>query len=514
VNFLQEVYARLQAGGETPVMRHGPAGVQARELLAAAQRARPFLRASGIGPGDRVVLYGDNSAHWTALDLAVAWEGALVVPLFGRLGAEDIAVMISDCGPSLVLCDTDDRLAAVERVRSRTSGSARFADAVEAGSGDDVGEPVPREADDPVRVVYTSGTSGRPKGVVLTAGGVDFVLARTDARLERLVRGLRGQERVFHYLPFCFAGSWILMLNALRRGALLTLCADLKKLGDELHAADPHYCLNVPLVLERVRRGVEELVGGRGGLVAWLWRRPLLARWLLNPAIRRQLAPSLRAFICGSAPLAEETQRFFQRLGMPVLQVYGLTETTAICTMDEPGDAVPGRVGRAIDGCEMKKAGDGEILVRGPNVFRGYWGRAPHEGWLATGDIGDRDEQGRWRVMGRKKNLIVLASGHNVAPEPLEQRLRLALPDSPAVVVVGDGRPALGALVFGTVRQTDVEAVLDAQEGRVPDHHRVRRFAVIEDEPAPGNGLLTANGKLRREAVEERYRDRIEEMFR
>ncbi len=511
MNFWQEIFSSLRAGGEQPVLRDGPVGVQARELFQAAQRARMFLRASGVAKGDRVVVCGDNSARWAAIDLAIGWEGALAVPVYGRLDAKGIADMVRDCQPTLILCDTDELMETVDRDPDQRAGIARFADATATG---DPGEPVALDDSDPVRIVYTSGTSGQAKGAVLTLGNVDFVLRRTSERLDELMEGHEGQERVYHYLPCCFAGSWILMLTALQRGALLTLCGDVEKLGEEIHTADPHYFLNVPLVLDRVRRGIEELIRSQGGFASWIWRRPWLARWLLYPAIRRQLAPSLRAFICGSAPLSEETQEFFARMKMPVMQVYGLTETTAICTMDEPDSVVPGRVGKAIDGCEMKTGEDGEIMVRGPNVFPGYWGRPPHEGWLATGDIGEADTHGNWRIVGRKKNLLVLTSGHNVAPEPLEERLQLALPGGPRVVIVGHGKKHLSALVFGSLRSSDIEPVLAAIEPQLPDHQRIRKFAVIDETLSTDSGLLTANGKLRRAAVCEHYGPRIEEMYR
>ena len=159
-----------------------------------------------------------------------------------------------------------------------------------------------------------------------------------------------------------------------------------------------------------------------------------LAGLLIFPSIRKRMGPNLRALICGSAPLARETQLFFMMLGIRVLQVYGLTETTAICTMDDPQRVEPGRVGPAIPGIEMKIAEGGEIIVRGPNIFPGYWRRPEQsatvlrEGWFHTGDQGDVDAQGNWRITGRIKNLIILNSGHNIAPEPIEEELFRAIP--------------------------------------------------------------------------------------
>src|ERR1700721_2743035 len=208
----------------------------------------------------------------------------------------------------------------------------------------------------------------------------------------------------------------------------------------------PAYFLNVPTLLERVRAKITETIQKRGGFAAfvfsraqqgyirqqnnetrgldslWLW----LARRVMFPEIRKSIGPKLKALICGSAPLSIETQLFFMMLGIPVLQVYGLTETTAICTMDDPEAAVvPGRAGPAISGVEMKIVENAEIVVRGPNIFPGYWNRPEEtakvlrEGWFHTGDQGEGDANGDWKIVGRIKNLIILGSGHNIAPSRL-----------------------------------------------------------------------------------------------
>jgi long-chain acyl-CoA synthetase len=357
--------------------------------------------------------------------------------------------------------------------------------------------------------VYTSGTSSEPKGAVFNLGNVDFMLPRVLGRVAEVMGGPARGERVFHYLPCCFAGSWILMLTCLARGTELVFCTDLEKLKEEMRAADPHWMLNVPLLLERMRAGIEQQLGGAGGPKAWLWRRTF-GRRILAPLVRRRIAPSLRALICGSAPLSEETQRFFMMLGLPVLQVYGLTETTAICTMDRPGAVMPGRVGSAVDGCAMKVDGNGEIHVRGPNVFPGYWGREPQGGWLATGDLGDVDAEGRWKIVGRAKYVIVLASGHNVPPEPIEERLSVT-GELGQVMLVGHGRKFLGLLVGGDKGNADL--AIAAANKDLPHYKQVRAFRrcppfTVEE------GLLTANGKLRRDAILARHDALIEEMYR
>ena len=229
----------------------------------------------------------------------------------------------------------------------------------------------------------------------------------------------------------------------------------------------------MPALLERFRSRIEENIQKGAGWIAGIYTRAkreyfaggaaassavdrlclAFANAAIFPNIRKRIGPNLKALICGSAPLARETQLFFKMIGIPVLQVYGLTETTAICTMDDPRRVEAGRVGPAIPGMEMKVADNGEILVRGPNIFPGYWQRpaataqALEDGWFHTGDQGEADASGNWRITGRLKNLIILSSGHNVAPEPLEETLAARLPEAQQVVLVGNQRAFLSALI-------------------------------------------------------------------
>jgi long-chain acyl-CoA synthetase len=236
--------------------------------------------------------------------------------------------------------------------------------------------------------------------------------------------------------------------------------------------------------------------------------------------IRMKIGPNLRALICGSAPLAKETQLFFMMLGLPVLQVYGLTETTAICTMDHPHHVTPGRVGPAIPGIEMRLGENDEILIRGPNIFPGYWNRPTEtqavlaDGWLRTGDQGEVDSVGNWAIVGRIKNLIIPASGHNIAPEPIEEMIRRAIPAGNQVMLVGNERSTLAAILTGDIRREDVQAALERVNAALPHYKRVRGFHISAEPFTIENGLLTANGKFKRAAITERYREEIEEIYR
>jgi long-chain acyl-CoA synthetase len=399
---------------------------------------------------------------------------------------------------------------------------------------------------DPVAIIYTSGTSGEAKGVVLTAANVGFMLERTSDRLDALMngrsaQGQSSQDRVFHYLPFSFCASWIALLTFVMRRSLVTLNTDLTKIAGDLPAVAPDYFLNVPQLLERMRRGIDEQLEKAGGIglaiysrakaawareqekrpasgdAMWLW----LANALVFSKIRAKMAgTNLKALICGSAPLNPETQMYFRMLGISVLQVYGLTETTAICTMDDPQHVEPGRVGPAISGIEMRLGENEEMIVRGPNVFPGYWNRPQQtaevlrDGWFHTGDQGEMDASGNWRIVGRIKNLIVLGSGHKISPEAIEDEIAHALPGAQQVVVIGNGRGYLSAIVTGSVSRQQVQAALDAVNPQLPHYKQVRAFCLRPEPFSIDEGTLTVNGKLKRDLIASRMNREIEELYR
>jgi len=245
-----------------------------------------------------------------------------------------------------------------------------------------------------------------------------------------------------------------------------------------------------------------------------------IARLAIFPTIRKKIGPNLKALICGSAPLSRETQLFFMMLGIPVLQAYGLTETTAICTLDIPGKVEPGWVGSAVPGIEMKLGADEEILVRGPNIFPGYWNRpeetanALRDGWFHTGDQGELNANGNWRIIGRIKNLLVLSSGHNVAPEPIEEKLLAAIPGAQQVVLIGHGRSYLTAIVAGDVNRENVSKEIETMNAEQPHYKRIHGFHVESQPFTMESGLMTANGKLRRNAIAEHFVKQIEALYR
>jgi len=540
--FVGDIFSQLKAGSDTTVLqeiRDGYiTGVTGAEILDLVHKARTFLASKNLKKSDRCGLLAANSIRWIALDLAAMAEGLIVVPLYFRQSPQELVAIMKDSSPALVCCGDASLRDAI--AATWPEGPPRFLfDEIFIGVEEiSLDRPQVRE-EDPVTIIYTSGTSGEAKGVVLTASNVGFMLGCTCARLDQLMGGRAAGDRIFHYLPFSFCASWIAVLSFILRGSLVTLNTDLTKIPNEMPIVAPHYFLNVPQLLERMRRAVDEQIAKKGGMVNaiysraknawakgtqaqasdgfWLW----LADRLVFPAIRKKMVGgNLRALISGSAPLTPETQDYFRMLGIPVLQVYGLTETTGICTMDDPANPVPGRVGPAIPGMEMKLAENDEIVVRGPNVFPGYWNRPQQtadvlrDGWFHTGDQGEIDATGTWRIVGRLKNLIVLGSGHKIAPETIEDEIARYLPSVAQVVVVGNGRGYLSAIVTGNVSEAEVRAALDAVNPHLPHYKQVRAFILRPEPFSIDNGLLTANGKLKRDLIAARMRDEIENMYR
>jgi long-chain acyl-CoA synthetase len=549
-NFLEIIFAQLERSAGRVVLReiHGEqfVSVTGRELLDQIRQVRAYLRKTDLRVGDRCALLAPNSIRWAAFDLALMAENLIVVPLYARQSPPELAAMMRDSEPKLLFI-SDAALG--EIAMQAWSGDlatmprrVRFDEVLQQSL---LTEPIPdgpnpRLDADIVTIIYTSGTSGEPKGVCLTTANLTHMLSCTTERLNQLMGQTREPDRVFHYAPFNFAASWILLLSCLSRESVLTLSTDLTKLADEIRLSAPHYFLNVPTLLERVRRGVEDALSKRAAPIRSLyakarnaWERQKSGRahatdalWLglgrrfIFSKIKERFGAHVRALICGSAPLTPETQQFFLMLGIPVLQAYGLTETTAICTLDDPRVPIePGYVGQAISGIEMKIADNEEIIVHGPHVFAGYWNRPEEtervlrDGWFHTGDQGEVNLRGNWRIIGRIKSLIILNSGHNVAPEPIEDKIAQHLPAAQQVVIVGNGRGYLCALIAGSAESQAVQSALDTVNTALPHYRQVRNFTVVRESFTPENGLLTANGKLRRDAINARFASEINSMY-
>jgi long-chain acyl-CoA synthetase len=543
-NFLENTFAQLQLASGRVVLREIRGAefvsVSGAELLDQVAQARTYLRGANLEPGDRCALLGPNSIRWTAIDLALMAEGIVVVPLYSRQAPAELAAMLKDCSPRMLIASEAALGDSVAQVWPDAPLRASFDEIFRTAlpQKGTAGPPHSRQDEDLVTIIYTSGTSGEPKGVCLNTKNLDHMLSGTTGWMDRLDKNAREPLRVFQYLPFNFAASWIVMMSCLTRETVLTLSTDLNKLADEIRLSAPNYFFNVPTLLERVKRGVEENLAKRGSLIQSIYKKGravwqkknggasggslwlFAAQKIIFGKIRERFGSNLRGLVCGSAPLAPETQDFFTMLGIPIWQVYGLTETCGICTMDDPRTvSEPGRVGQSVPGIEMKTGENEEILVGGPNIFPGYWNRTEETarvlqgGWFHTGDQGEVNSRGNWRISGRIKNLIILNSGHNIAPEPIEEKIAQHLPGAQQVITVGNGRGYLCALVTGAVESNSVQSALDVVNSELPHYRQVRNFAILQEVFTPENALLTANGKLKRDAINKRFQQEIDQLY-
>src|ERR1700741_5289249 len=274
--FVGEIFSQLKAAADTVLLqeiRDGQVtGVTGGELLELIRKARIFLAARELKKGDRCGLLAANSIRWMALDLAAMAEGLIVVPLYFRQAPTELVAMMKDSTPAFVCCGDATLRDGIQQAWPQAPPLPLFDEIFAGVDGVSLDRPQVRD-EDPVTIIYTSGTSGEAKGVVLTAANVGFMLGCTSARLDELMGGRSGQDRIFPYLPFSFCASWISVLSFMLRGSLITLNMDLSKIAADMPAVAPHYFLNVPQLLERMRRGVDEQIAQRGGVAQAIYSR-------------------------------------------------------------------------------------------------------------------------------------------------------------------------------------------------------------------------------------------------
>ncbi|MBZ5734304.1 AMP-dependent synthetase/ligase [Nocardioides sp. TRM66260-LWL] len=534
------------------------------------------LIASGVQPGDRVALLSRTRYEWTLLDYAIWFAGAVTVPVYETSSEEQVAWILGDSGARAALVETGAHAARVEAVRDRLPDLAHVwcldddAVATLRAAGEEVsdGELEARRTRatplDLATLIYTSGTTGRPKGCMLTHGNFMTELGVAVEELERLFDTEAASTLLF--LPLAHVFARIIQIGCIRSRVRLGHSADIRSLLDDLGAFEPTFILAVPRVFEKVFNTASQraTADGRGAVfdraaetaIAWsratdAGRVPLRLRAqhaLYSRLVYGRLLAALGGrcayAVSGGAPLGERLGHFYRGIGVTVLEGYGLTETTGAATVNLPDALKIGTVGRPLGGTAVRVADDGELLLRGGQVFVGYWGAEEAtaealepDGWFHTGDVGEIDDEGFVRITGRKKEILVTAGGKNVAPAVLEDRLR-AHPLVDQCLVVGDGQPYIGALItldresFPLWAQAhgktgDVEQLLDdpdlqsAIEGAVDEANRavsraesIRRFAILPDVWTEEDGQLTPSLKLRRSVVMREQRDQIAALYR
>ena len=510
------------------------------------------LAASGVEPGDRVALMSATRYEWTLIDYAIWTAGAVTVPVYETSSAEQVEWILSDSGAVAAFLETDGHVRDFESVRGRVPGVRhvwRVADAesLDPGATSDA-EIVRRRkgltGESLATVIYTSGTTGQPKGCELTHGNFLFDAVTTTNGLDDLF-GPGNSTLLF--LPLAHVFARIIEVGCVQNRVRMGHTSDIKGLLDDFAAFRPTFILSVPRVFEKVYNQAKQKAHADGkGAIFDMAERTAIAYseadgkpGLLTAAkhavfdklvyakLRAALGGQVKGAVSGGAPLGARLGHFFRGIGVTVYEGYGLTETTAGATLNMPDAIKVGTVGRPIPGVSVRIAEDGEILLRGDNIFRGYWRNdtatkeaLDPDGWLHTGDIGELDADGFVTITGRKKELIVTAGGKNVAPAVLEDRLRAHRLISQAVVV-GDQRPYIGALITidpeadttGADVQAEVtDAIKDANKA-VSKAEAIKAFRILDNDFTIEADELTPSLKLKRHVIMKKYADEIEALY-
>jgi long-chain acyl-CoA synthetase len=511
-------------------------------------RWQAALAREGLAPGERVALCLHNRVEWVLFDQAALGLGLVDVPLYFDDRPDNMAFCLNDAGVRLLLLEDGAQWAALKASVKTVTRVVCLANASAVGDERvvnlrewlpaEIDEAGPRrgpaKADDLATIVYTSGTTGRPKGVMLSHRNI---LSNVIAAFRALPAYPHDSFLSFLPLSHMFERTCG-YYYAILAGAKTIYARGIKELAEDLKTQRPTLLIAVPRIFERIyARLQEQMPPGslkrrlfeRAVDIGWKrfqgqanWRENLLwpiFRLLVAKKLHRRLGGRIRLIVVGGAAFAPEHARVFIGLGLPIIQGYGLTEAAPVLTANRPGDNDPLSVGRALEGIELRCAENGELLARGPNVMLGYWNNPEataavidQDGWLHTGDI-VRIVGGRVYITGRLKEIIVLSNGEKVPPVDLEQAI-LVDPVFEHVMVVGEGRPKLGLLAVSRLAD---EAELCARANRLlkdfPGYAKICHIARVEGPWTVENGLLTPTLKLKRPEIEKRYAKEIEAMY-
>jgi long-chain acyl-CoA synthetase len=549
--------------------------VTAREVEAEVRATAKGLVAAGINVGDRVAIMARTRYEWTILDFAIWFAGGCVVPIYETSSAEQVDWILSDSGAVGIIVETPTHRELVQTVLpSQTKHVWTMTDdvlSVLARTGAHISDDeIDRRRNSLTpetlaTLIYTSGTTGRPKGVSLTHG--NFL-----AECGNVVQGasdlfLKPGGSTLLFLPVAHVFGRMVQIGAITAGLHLAHCSDpVGRLLPDLQSFKPTFVLAVPRIFEKVYNGAEAKAeaAGKGHIfkvaaetaIAYsenldakkfkpmLTFKHALFDKLVFSKIRTTLGGAVEAAISGGAPLGARLGHFFRGEGVPIYEGYGLTETTAGATLNITGNISIGSVGRPIPGTSVKIAEDGEVLLKGPIVMRGYWQNDDansevfdNDGWFRSGDLGKLDENGFLYIVGRKKELIVTAGGKNVAPAVLEDRLR-AHPLVSQCMVVGDNKPFIAALItidaemskgwiaankkdgatIETLRHDPdliavIQTAVDEANKAVSKAESIRKFTILGEDFTIAGGHLTAKLSVKRHVVAAQYAKEIDDLY-
>ena len=538
----------------------------------------------GVGPGDRVMLLSDNRPEWHMVDLATLSLGAVDVPIYGTLTSEQITYQIKDSGAKVVVAENPEQMAKFLAIRKKCrslehliqidgptdKGVYVFDDLLENGDdGDNEAEFWDRaakvEPGDLMTIIYTSGTTGEPKGVMLTHDNLVQNVLHSAHRIP-----VTREDLALEFLPLCHVLERTVGYICMWKETSKAYCS-VYHVGDLLGEIKPTIFAGVPRFYEKVMQKVTDKVAGapavKRALFNWaldlgkertrlqlsgqdlrgmLAVRHALADKLVLSKVREGLGGRLRFCVSGGAELPIFVNEFFHALGVFMVEGYGLTETSPIVSANgaKPGEIRLGTVGRPLDNVEVKLAKDGELLVRGPSIMTGYWNKPEQtaevfteDGFFTTGDIAEIDEDGFLLIVDRKKDLIVTAGGKNVAPQPIESRLKKS-PYVETAVLIGDRRPYIVALFSPSfedlerwagkekIEYADLEElaahpkvaelfdeVIATANSSLARYEQIKKHQVLPISLSIEGGQLTPTLKVKRRVVEQQFADLIGRLY-
>jgi long-chain acyl-CoA synthetase len=531
----------------------------------------------GLQPGDRVALLCTTRVEWTFADFAITSAGAVVVPIYPTNSPEECAWVAGNSESRFVVCEDAAQVAKIAAVRadlpkleavisieSGVEGTLSIDELRERGRGRDAAEIATRIAavrpEDPYTIIYTSGTTGPPKGCVLSHGNY-----RQVTRMCEEIDVIEAGEVVYLYLPLAHSYALLIQLLCVDLGApLIYWSGDPQQIVPDLMATHPAYLPSVPRIFEKIYTLVtsnndpEKIKGAtKLGLTVRRMREagqevPADLQAMFDKAdaelfanVRGIFGGHLKQATSGAAPISQEILEFFYACGAPVLEGYGMTETSTVSTTSTVADHRLGTVGRAIPGCEIKIADDGEILVRGPHIFQGYYtpgddttafGGVSEDGWLHTGDLGSLDEDGYLSITGRKKDIMITAGGKNLTPANLENDLKSSRWISQAVMHA-DRRPypvalitldpeeivhfarehGLGEDLAALSAEPKVIELIQGELDRVNANYarveQIKRFFILDHDLSQETGELTPTLKVKRNVVNDLYAEHFERLY-